>query len=145
MIGAWPVVGFMGLDVALVYVAFKLNFRALRLYETVELDRDGAYGDAGHANRPVAVLEFQSVLGAAQPRGAGRPDVRTVARPATATRLVLASFLTDPEREDFATALNAALQRRDAREPGLSGEVALLRHATVGVDAVDHGAAVAIE
>ena len=37
MIGAWPVIGFMGLDVALIYVAFKLNFRALRLYEMVDL------------------------------------------------------------------------------------------------------------
>src|SRR5690554_6931387 len=37
MLGAWPVIGFMGLDVALIYIAFKLNFRALRLYETVDL------------------------------------------------------------------------------------------------------------
>src|SRR4029079_19094627 len=37
LLGAWPVVGFMGLDVALIYVAFRLNFRALRLYETVDL------------------------------------------------------------------------------------------------------------
>src|SRR5512132_4444542 len=40
LIGAWPVVGFMGLDVALIYIAFKLNFRALRLYETVDLTND---------------------------------------------------------------------------------------------------------
>jgi uncharacterized membrane protein len=40
MIGAWPVVGFMGLDVALLYAAFKLNFRALRLYEKVDLKQD---------------------------------------------------------------------------------------------------------
>src|SRR5678816_4254369 len=37
LIGAWPVVGFMGLDVALIYIAFKLNYRAARLYETVDL------------------------------------------------------------------------------------------------------------
>ncbi len=39
LMGAWPVIGFMGLDVALIYIAFKLNFRALRLYETVDLTR----------------------------------------------------------------------------------------------------------
>ena len=38
LMGAWPVMGFLGLDVLLVYVAFKLNFRALRLYETVDLN-----------------------------------------------------------------------------------------------------------
>src|SRR5678816_286311 len=37
LLGAWPVVGFMGLDVALIYTAFKLNYRAARLYETVDL------------------------------------------------------------------------------------------------------------
>jgi uncharacterized membrane protein len=37
MLGAWPVMGFFGLDVLLVYGAFRLNYRAARLYETVEL------------------------------------------------------------------------------------------------------------
>jgi uncharacterized membrane protein len=35
--GAWPVLGFFGLDVLLVYVAFRLNYRSGRLYETVNL------------------------------------------------------------------------------------------------------------
>ena len=35
LMGAWPIVGFMGLDVLLIYIAFKANFRALRVYETV--------------------------------------------------------------------------------------------------------------
>jgi uncharacterized membrane protein len=37
MIGAWPVLGFFGLDVALVYFAFRLNYRSGRLRETVTL------------------------------------------------------------------------------------------------------------
>ena len=40
LLGAWPVIGFMGLDVLLIYIAFKLNFHALRLYETVDLTAD---------------------------------------------------------------------------------------------------------
>ena len=35
--GAWPVFGFFGLDVALLYIAFRLNYRSGRLYETVDL------------------------------------------------------------------------------------------------------------
>jgi uncharacterized membrane protein len=35
MLGAWPVFGFLGLDVALVYFAFRANFRAARAYEEV--------------------------------------------------------------------------------------------------------------
>ena len=34
-IGAWPVFGFFGLDVLLVYIAFRANFRAARAYEVV--------------------------------------------------------------------------------------------------------------
>ncbi|MGB6538427.1 MAG: DUF2244 domain-containing protein [Xanthobacteraceae bacterium] len=34
-IGAWPVFGFFGLDVLLVYLAFRANFRAARAYEEV--------------------------------------------------------------------------------------------------------------
>lgn len=36
-LGAWPVFGFLGLDVALVYLAFRLNYRAARNYEMVRL------------------------------------------------------------------------------------------------------------
>jgi uncharacterized membrane protein len=37
LLGAWPVVGFMGLDVALLYFAFRANFNAARAYEQVRL------------------------------------------------------------------------------------------------------------
>src|SRR5262249_42533721 len=35
LIGAWPVVGFMGLDVLLVYWAFRVNYRAAAAFEEV--------------------------------------------------------------------------------------------------------------
>jgi uncharacterized membrane protein len=35
LIGAWPVFGFCGLEVLLVYWAFRANFRAARAYEEV--------------------------------------------------------------------------------------------------------------
>jgi uncharacterized membrane protein len=35
LLGAWPVFGFLGLDVALIYIAFRANFRAARAYEEV--------------------------------------------------------------------------------------------------------------
>ena len=39
-IGAWPVIGFFGLDVALVYLAFRLNYRSARQSETIRLAGD---------------------------------------------------------------------------------------------------------
>ena len=38
--GAWPVLGFFGLDVAIIYLAFRVNYRDGRLFERVELDRE---------------------------------------------------------------------------------------------------------
>lgn len=38
--GAWPVMGFFGLDVAIIFVAFRFNYRAGRAHELVELTRD---------------------------------------------------------------------------------------------------------
>lgn len=35
IMGAWPVAGFMGADVVLVYLAFRANFKAARAYEDV--------------------------------------------------------------------------------------------------------------
>jgi len=35
--GAWPIFGFCGLDVALIWWAFRANYRAARAYETVQL------------------------------------------------------------------------------------------------------------
>ncbi|MEH6496079.1 MAG: DUF2244 domain-containing protein [Pseudomonas marincola] len=40
MMGAWPVFGFFGLDVLLVYVAFRLNYREAQKREVIEI-REG--------------------------------------------------------------------------------------------------------
>lgn len=38
-LGLWPVLGFMGLDILLVYWAFKTNFWSAKAYEDVEVSR----------------------------------------------------------------------------------------------------------
>ena len=37
LLGAWPVAGFMGLDVAIFYLAFRASFRSARAYEDIVL------------------------------------------------------------------------------------------------------------
>jgi uncharacterized membrane protein len=53
--GAWPVIGFFGLDVALVYVAFRASYRSARQHERIRLtetcltvERVSARGDRRH-------------------------------------------------------------------------------------------------
>lgn len=117
LIGAWPVLGFMGLDVALIYAAFKLNYRAGRLYETVDLTPEALtvtrVQPSGKAQswsfNPYWVrLNLEDRI--------GRSSELSLA--SHGNRLVLASFLSDPEREDFARALRAALA--DAKAPDLN-------------------------
>ena len=39
ILGAWPVVGFLGLDIILIYLAFRYNNRAALTYEEIVLSR----------------------------------------------------------------------------------------------------------
>lgn len=41
LVGAWPVTGFLGLDVLLVYLAFRWNFRDSSRADFIRLDEDG--------------------------------------------------------------------------------------------------------
>jgi uncharacterized membrane protein len=108
MIGAWPVVGFMGLDVALIYVAFKLNFRALRLYETVDLTREALTITRVAPSGKAQSWNFNPYwVRLSLDQRHGRSTELSLA--SHGKRLVFASFLTDPEREDFALALSSAL------------------------------------
>jgi uncharacterized membrane protein len=98
----------MGLDVALIYLAFKLNFRALRLYETVDLT-DGALTvtrvDPSGKAQSWNFNPYWVRLSLMTRRG--RSTELSLA--SHGKRLVFASFLTDTEREDFALALSAVL------------------------------------
>ena len=115
LLGAWPVIGFMGLDVALIYIAFKLNFRALRLYETVDLTQDALTVTRVAPSGKAQSWRFNPywVKLSVQER-IGRSSELSIA--SHGERLVFESFLTDEEREDFASALTAALSA--ARSPG---------------------------
>lgn len=112
LMGAWPVIGFMGLDVLLVYIAFRLNFRALRVYETVDLRPAALTVTRVDPNGREQSWSFNPYwVRLRLDERVGRSSELSLA--SHGKRLVFGSFLTDPEREDFATALNAAL--REAR------------------------------
>ncbi|MEL7050051.1 MAG: DUF2244 domain-containing protein [Pseudomonadota bacterium] len=107
-LGAWPIMGFMGLDILLVYWAFRVNYRSGRGYETVEvtpqqltLTRVAPSGKEVEFNfNPYWVRVLLSEW----------PDGRTVLRLAShGEELVFGAFLTDDERKDFAEALRSAL------------------------------------
>ena len=114
-IGAWPVLGFFGLDVALIYLAFKLNYRASRATETIEVTRDDLTVTRTSANgRRQSVARLSSTWTRLNEYEA--PDGTVELALAHRGRVVpVARHLGPDERRSFAHALRAAL--RLVREP----------------------------
>jgi len=108
MKGAWPVLGFFGLDFVLIYGAFRLNYRAARIYETVELSdaelKVTRFHPSGRSQswsfNPYWVrLELEE-----SDSSANRLSLRSHGKV-----LPIGNFLSDDEKRGFAHALKAAL------------------------------------
>ncbi len=114
LMGAWPIVGFFGLDVLLIYGAFKLNFRAARLYETVTVTREhctvARVSPRGDAQRWRFQPAWLRVFMADPPDHDSPLTLRGHGR-----ELRIGSFLTPAERLELAKALRAAVNH--ARMP----------------------------
>lgn len=112
MMGAWPVMGFFGLDVLLVYIAFKLNYRAARAYELVELTPSTLILRQVSASGKAESFEFNPywvrVLFTERHDGGNHLKLASHGR-----ELEFGRLLNDDERRDFAQALSRALS--DAR------------------------------
>jgi uncharacterized membrane protein len=115
LIGAWPVVGFMGLDVLLIYGAFKLNFRAARLYETVTLTRDDLTVRRVSPRGDSQIWRFQPAWLRVRMDDPPLHDSQLTLR-SHGRRLAIGTFLTPEERLDLAKTLRAALAEATAPE-----------------------------
>ncbi|HYD16348.1 MAG TPA: DUF2244 domain-containing protein [Hyphomicrobium sp.] len=108
MMGAWPVFGFFGLDVLLIYIAFRLNYRAGRAYELVELTPRTLTLKQVSASGKTKSFEFNPywvrVLFTERPDGGNHLKLASHGR-----ELEFGRLLNDDERRDFATALRNAL------------------------------------
>jgi uncharacterized membrane protein len=116
-IGAWPVIGFFGLDVALVYLAFRLNYRSARRSETLRLASDAFTVDRLGVRGERRVWRFQPfwlrvIL-------EERPDESNRLRVASHGRsLLIGDFVSPAARRELAAAIREALERwRDALNP----------------------------
>ncbi len=108
MAGAWPILGFFVLDVLLIYSAFNLNYRSARAYETIAISGNELTVTKVHASGRSNSWTFNPYWA----------RVKLTARNGRASQLllsshgralVLGSFLSEDERQDFAAALSSAL------------------------------------
>jgi uncharacterized membrane protein len=119
-IGAWPVCGFFGLDVAALYLAFRFSYRSARQREVLRLaggdftvERIGIYGER-------RLWRFQPfwlrVVLEERAQEAERLLLASHGR-----SLVIGDFLAPATRRELAATLRAALARwRTALNPGLN-------------------------
>lgn len=109
-LGAWPVFGFLGLDVALVYLAFRLNYRAARNYEAVRLTESTLDIARGGPRGLRETLSFQPYW--VRVEMDDPPEHESQLRLSSHGRSVtIGSFLSPGERLDLARALMAELDR----------------------------------
>ena len=106
--GAWPVFGFFGLEIVLVWGAFKLSYRAGRLTEVVRLSPEALVVRRIQPSGRMREWRFQPywlrVLIDDPPRH-DSPLILT----SHGRRLAIGAFLTADERHDLARALTTAL------------------------------------
>jgi uncharacterized membrane protein len=107
--GAWPVTGFLGLDLLLLYAAFRWVERQSRRLELVRLDHTGLYVRRVAPDGSAADwrLEPYWVRVAVEERRRG-PGAVTLRAPGVLVRI--GQFLTSEERREFARALEGALR-----------------------------------
>lgn len=109
VIGAWPVVGFLGLDVLLVYWAFRANYRAAAAFEEVTVTPSVLRLRKVSHRGEVAEWTLNPMwtkLDRETHEDYGLLHLFLVSQ---GRRLTVAGFLAPNERESFATALAAAL------------------------------------
>ena len=114
LVGAWPVLAFGGLDILLVWLAFRLSYRQGRLHERVRVTPDQMIVSrilpSGHEMRWVLQPYWTRVT-------IDRP-VRHESQLCVHSKggvLILGSFLSPKERAAFADRLSTALHDTHAR------------------------------
>lgn len=107
--GAWPVIGFCGLDVFAVWLAFKLSYRQGRLRERVRITENDMWVarvlPSGHETR-WRLQPFWTRVSIDRPVG-HESQIKVTSRGET---LILGAFLSPEERGRFAEALSGALR-----------------------------------
>lgn len=119
--GAWPVVGFFGLDIFALWLALRLSARAARMREYVRVTAEEIAVDRAYPSGRVMSWRVPSAWARVQIERRGEHDaqVRLWTRQAgeRPLMLVLGSFLPPIERGPFADALAEAVARAQRSRP----------------------------
>ena len=109
LLGAWPVVGFLGLDVLLVYWAFRANYRAAAAFEQVVVTPSELRLRRVNHRGEVAEWKLNPVWTRLDRESHDEFGLLRLFLVSRGRRLSVGGFLSPKEKESFATALSAAL------------------------------------
>ena len=109
LLGAWPVMGFFGLDVLLIYWAFRVNYRAARAYEQVTVTASTLHVRKVTHRGEIAEWTLNPVWTQLDRQTHEEFGIERLFLVSRGRRLSIAGFLGPKEKESFAAALSAAL------------------------------------
>jgi uncharacterized membrane protein len=121
MAGAWPVLGFFGLDVLLVWLAFRISYRDGRRLETIEITRREIRVGRRYPTGHQTWFRLPSAWTRVALAGAGEPDVQAQLT-AMGKTLIIGAMLSPKERESLAAAVRDALDAAQRSDPGASAQ-----------------------
>jgi uncharacterized membrane protein len=107
--GAWPVFGFFGLDLVLIYWAFRVNYRAANAYEQVTVTASELTVRKVSHRGQVAEWTLNPLWTRLDKQTHQEFGIEKLFLVARGQKLAVASFLGPAEKADFAAALGAAL------------------------------------
>ena len=117
VIGAWPVFVFFGLDVLLVWLAFRVNYRAARAYEEVDVFSDAVtIRQVSPAGR-VSTHTFNPYWARLHVERIEDEGVVRITLSSHGNSLDVGNFLNPPDKESFAHAFAGALSRARSGAP----------------------------
>jgi uncharacterized membrane protein len=120
--GAWPILGFFGLDVALVYFAFRFNYRAGRLVETIHLTRSALLIRRIHPGGRIEEWSLQpywlrvKAVPTSEEVGSPLAEIQLASH---GRKISIGCFLTDDERDTLSLELSSALAKCRERPDSL--------------------------
>lgn len=108
-IGAWPIIGFFGLDVLAIYLAFRWNYRSANAREEISVSRAALSIRKYEASGKLTTHLFHPFW--TRFNVARKPDIgiTTMRVESRNNSVLVGGFLNPDDRESFATAFGNAL------------------------------------
>ena len=110
LMGAWPVVGFFGLDVLAIYWAFRVNFRRAKASEEIRLTPSELHVRRISHRGHVVEFTFNPLWVQLDRKTHPEFGIERLYLVSRGRRIAIGSFLGAEEKESFSNALMAALQ-----------------------------------